>query len=512
MILRFWRWLAVPGALTFSSGLAQSTQPKPDTLSITRFETKVQWWDSLCTRQAYSTFDQNTYSALKGVTTFRGGPYRNTASWGFLNKRPDSLVIQWEFSTKADREWGGGAGWTGQPNVVQWPDSVRQVMKIAANLKTDSAFTEVIQPSLDGNIYFLNLATGKPSRPPVNIKNPIKGSPAIDPRGYPLLYCGQGINRSGEFGFRIFSLIDGRKLYTLNGRDPFAHRTWGAFDGAPLLDAVNDRLVVAGENGVLYTADLHTQYEPDSGFIRVQPRVNRYRYQKPGGTRQGVENSVAAFANLLYFADNDGNIQAVDIATLQPVWFHHNHDDTDATAVLDVPDSIPYLYTGSEVDLQGNKGFTFLKKINGVTGTTVWEKKYPCFSIRGAHPVNGGMLSTPVLGKFLAKNLLVASLSRYGSVEKGLLVALDKETGGERWKLELAHYAWSSPLDMYDREGNLYIFLADSRGHVMLIDGATGTVMFQKKIADLFEASPVAFNNRIVIASRPRKIFCLEVR
>ena len=221
---------------------------------------------------------------------------------------------------------------------------------------------------------------------------------------------------------------------------------------------------------------------------------------------------MAAFSNLLYFADNDGNLQAVDVATLQPVWFHHNHDDTDATLVLDIPDSIPYLYTGSEVDLQGNKGFTYLKKINGLNGTTVWARKYPCFSIRGAHPVNGGMLSTPVSGKQAARHLLVASISRYGSIDKGLLVAINKETGEECWKRELDHYAWSSPLDIYDREGNMYIFLADSRGHVMLIDGATGDLMFQKKIADLFEASPVAFNNQIIIASRPRKVFCLEVR
>ena len=512
MILRSWRVIKVLALFTYSPAFAQQVALPPDTLSVKRFVTDVLWSDSLCIRQSYSSFDQTRYTALNGVTTFRGGPYRNTASWGFLEKRPDSLVIKWEFSTGADREWGGGAGWTGQPNVVQWPDSLRQVMKLPEAVKNDSSFTEVIQPSLDGKIYFLDLATGRASRPPINIQNPIKGSPAVDPRGYPLLYCGQGINRSGEFGFRVFSLLDGKKLYTLNGRDPFAHRTWGAFDGAPLIDAANDRLVVAGENGVLYSADLHTQYNSDSARITVRPQVNRYRYRKPEGTRQGIENSVAAFSNLLYFADNDGNLQAVDVATLQPVWFHHNHDDTDATLVLDIPDSIPYLYTGSEVDLQGNKGFTYLKKINGLNGTTVWARKYPCFSIRGAHPVNGGMLSTPVSGKQAARHLLVASISRYGSIDKGLLVAINKETGEECWKRELDHYAWSSPLDIYDREGNMYIFLADSRGHVMLIDGATGDLMFQKKIADLFEASPVAFNNQIIIASRPRKVFCLEVR
>jgi methionine synthase I (cobalamin-dependent) len=57
----------------------------------------------------------------------------------------------------------------------------------------------------------------------------------------------------------------------------------------------------------------------------------------------------------------------------------------------------------------------------------------------------------------------------------------------------------------------MFVFLADSKGFVMLFDGATGALIYKEKIADIFEASPAAFGNKIVIASRPRKIFCLEV-
>jgi hypothetical protein len=78
--------------------------------------------------------------------------------------------------------------------------------------------------------------------------------------------------------------------------------------------------------------------------------------------------------------------------------------------------------------------------------------------------------------------------------------------------VQLDNYAWSSPLDIYDEEGYMYIFLADSRGYVMLFDGATGKLIYKEKIAEIFEASPAAFNNKIIIASRPRKIFCLEVQ
>jgi outer membrane protein assembly factor BamB len=122
------------------------------------------------------------------------------------------------------------------------------------------------------------------------------------------------------------------------------------------------------------------------------------------------------------------------------------------------------------------------------------------------------MLSTPVVGKEKGKDLLICSVSRYETINKGLLVAFNKTTGEIVWQNTLANYAWSSPLDVYDMEGNMYIFQADSRGYVMLFDGITGALIYKEKIADLFEASPVAFDSKIIIASRPRRIFCLEIR
>ncbi len=458
------------------------------------------------------SFDDSTYTKLKGVTTFRGGPLRNRPSYGRIAKRPDSLVVVWSYATGADAKWGGGAGWTGQPTIVQWPDSLKMLMNIQASFKTDTAFTEIIHPSLDGKIYFLDLKTGKPTRKPIDIKNPIKGSPSIDPRGYPLLYCGQGIPNTTEFGFRIFSLINQERLFYLNGRDAYAHRTWGAFDGSPLIHGKKDELVVGGENGVFYSVNLHTTWKPDSARIAIAPLVTRYRYKTSAAQLQGMENSVVAYRDHVYFADNNGYIQSVNLTTMKPDWILSNHDDTDATMVMEVQDQVPYLYTGSEVDIQGAKGYSFIKKIDASNGSTIWENKIPCFTVRGPHPVNGGMLSTPVVGKEKGKDVLVCSVSRYETINKGLLVAFDKTSGKIVWQNTLDNYAWSSPLDIYDAEGNMYIFQADSRGYVMLFDGLSGKQIYKKKIADLFEASPVSFNNKIIIASRPRQIFCLEIR
>lgn len=449
------------------------------------------------------------FTAVEGVTTFRGGPYRDKPSHGALEKRPATMTIKWWFPTTHDKKWGGGAGWTGQPLVVKWPDSTRAKMNLYPTAKAKKDFTEVIVGSLDGKIYFIDLETGKASRPAINIQNPIKGTVSIDPRGWPLLYAGQGISNTGEFGVRIFSLIDQKKLYFLNGRDAYAYRAWSAFDSSPLIHPESDHLFVGGENGVLYGLDLNTAWT--GGNLSVDPAVSRYRYKANATPFQGIESSLTAWQDRLFFCDNNGYVQCLSIKNFAPIWIAKNPDDSDATLILEEEPNGPVLYTGNEVDLQGARGFAHVKKLNGLTGQTLWEQKFDCHTIRGSHPLNGGMLSTPVLGKQKGKDLAVFCLSRYKEMSKGLLVALNKATGAKVWEAKVDHYAWSSPLDIYDKQGNMYIFLADAGGDVMLYDGANGTLIFKMKVVDLFEASPVAFGNKIIIPSRPRDIFCLEV-
>lgn len=505
-------------SFAFNFAPRHSTHHRIDHFSLDTIK-PIHFEDSISDTTSLHDFDfgenafltDSSYTLLKGITTFRGGPWRNSASFGAIDKRPDSLRIAWTFNTTSKGEWGGGAGWTGQPSVVQWPDSMRALMNLSENVKTKPDFTEVVFGSLDGNIYFLDLETGKASRKAINIKNPIKGSVSIDPRGYPLLYCGQGIPETKVIGFRIFSLIDQKVLHFINGIDPFALRGWGAFDGACLINRKTDMLHLGGENGILYTMKLNTKFDSTGTQISVSPKTIKYRYNSGYKNQKGIENSVVLYQDKIYYADNSGYIQCFSLKTFQSLWIIHNEDDTDASLVLKPEDGIPFLYTGSEVDKQGDKGFSFIKKINGLTGETVWLRKFECRSVLGAHPVNGGMLATPLVGKLKAEGKLIITLSRYKTMQKGLMVALDMKTGETLYEVALDNYSWSSPVDLYDKEGNMYIFQADSKGYVMLLDGANGKLIYKKKVADLFEASPIVFNNRIIIPSRPLKIFCFEI-
>jgi outer membrane protein assembly factor BamB len=451
------------------------------------------------------------YTAIEGVLTFRGNALRNTSSCCISQINIGTLQKAWEAKTGTS-SWGGGAGWTGQPALIKWPDDVKQMMNIKAEFKKKADFVEVIYASLDGNVYFLDLATGKPTRPRLALRNPIKGSVTLDPRGFPLLYVGQGIPETGTIGYRIFSLLDQKLLYFIDGKDKLALRGWGAFDSAPLINKDTDTLILAGENGLIYNIKLNTMFDRKNRSIGIKPEITKYRYKLAKNNHQGIESSPAAYKNLLYVADNGGNIQCINLTTMQPVWFLSGHDDTDATLTIEEENGTPFLYTGSEVDKQGTKGYAYVRKINGLTGSVIWEKKYSCFSLKGKHPVNGGMLATNVLGKKSASHLAVFTLARYGTFNGGLMVALDKKSGKEVWRWNMSSYAWSSPVDVYDSNGRMYLIQADSVGKVHLLDGKSGKHMSAISLGANIEATPAVFGNMMVVASRSPRIFGIQLQ
>ncbi|UTR12552.1 hypothetical protein MM300_09875 [Evansella sp. LMS18] len=456
------------------------------------------------------------YTELEGVITFRGGPKRDRPSFGSISSSAEmSFEEQWSFTTGSNEDWGGGAGWTGQPAIVKWDDEIKQLMNIKEEYKEKEGFTEVIQGSLDGRIYFFDLDSGGQSRDPINVQNPIKGSVSIDSRGFPLLYQGDGVPRPDDkkgkdnFGFNIYSLLDGELLHHVDGRDDYAHREWGAFDGSALINRENDALVTGGENGIFYNIKLNTVFNKEEGSISVFPEEQKMRYEIEGNEYQGIENSVAVFKNIAFFADNGGSILAINLADNTPVWAMPPLDDTDATIVLEIDEGVPFLYTGTEVDIQEQDGDAYLRKINGLTGEVIWEKTYSAYYYPG---VVGGVLATPVLGKENLDGMVFYTIARHGGLYEGVMVALDRGTGEEIWSWNMDDYAWSSPVDIYNDNGEGFIIQADFGGNLHLIDGMSGTLLDSKNFGSNIEASPAVFDDKIVFASRGGKIHQVKIK
>lgn len=486
---------------------------------LSNIKSQVEIKDRLCEEydidESIIMKEGQEYNKTIGITTFRGNTYRDSASYGNADITQRKLEKIWHIPIGAIDRWTG-IGWNGQPAIVKWDKEILNMMNIFQDKKDKSDLKEVIYGALDGKIYFIDLEDGSYTREPIKVPGPIKGSVTVDPRGIPLLYAGQGINRVNgnivEMGYRVFSLIDQKKLFFINGRDTFAHRTWSAFDSTALIDEDTDSLLICGENGIFYRVKLNTEFDLKQNTIDVNPEVIKYRYKISGNNYQGIENSVAAYRNLAYFADNGGWLQCIDINSLKPVWIRDVTDDTDSTIVLEEKGEELYLYTACEVDKQGTKGKSYIRKIDGLSGKLIWERSYVCDSKLGTNPNNGGALATPVVGKHDLGNIVIYNLARYGGYNKGLLVALDKETGEEVWRFELNNYSWSSPVAVYSKNGEGFIILCDSGGNIHLFDGKTGTQEDKINLEANVEGSPAVFEDIIVVGTRGQKIYGIKIK
>lgn len=465
------------------------------------------------------------YSALPGVLTFRGDNYRSSASYGTATVTKKTLAAKWTANTgsmkkgiSGDGSWTG-SGWVGQPLIVKWPESTKQVMNLYDSAKNKKDLVEVILATMDGNVYFLDLETGEATRDKLYIGMPFKGAGSLDPRGYPILYLGSGdgyTEDERDTRALVYSLIDFERLYEFGKRkDGFALRAWHAYDSAPLVDAATDTLFYPGENGILYSVKLNTNYDEAAGTLSMNPSgMVKYRYSadRAGDSQYwlGYEGSAVGWRNYIYNSDNAGLLQCIDVNTMDIVWVQDTWDDTNGSPVLeeDIDNHTAYLYVGTS--LHWNKksddtGDVAFFKIDAVTGEVLWKDVRNVHTVSG---VSGGIQATAVLGKGDISDLVIIPYARTPGGSNGTLVALDKETGAERWTYQTSGYSWSSPIAVYDDGGKGYIVVADSRGNVYLIDGASGELLDMLTYEENnFEASPAAYGNIIVLGSRAGRIY-----
>lgn len=513
---------------TSSSGEEENVQEKTDTQTfvkphgtelsnIEKFNMKYQIKYASGENNYFSNVNMNhtdNYSKIKGITTFRGNNYRDTASYGNATITENKLEKIWTNTIGKIDGWGG-VGWNGQPAIITWDDDVKIKMNIYEKFKQKENFTEVIYGALDSYVHFYDLETGEETRNKIKIPSCIKGSITIDPRGYPLLYVGQGIDtNSGEsvkMGYFIFSLIDGKELCFINGRDKFAYIGWGAFDGNPVIDADTDTMFLPGENGIIYVVKLNTDFDKVNGRISINPQITRYRYTI-NNKAAGTENAMTIYKNYAYFINNHGYVQCLDLSTLTPVWLHYMEDDCDATLGLEEENGEVMLYASSEVDRRRQAAPAYIRKINGITGEKIWEYQIECNYDAN---VNGGFLSSPIVGKNEISDIVIFNASKTvgKSFNSGKMIALKKSTGELVWEKDLSIYSWSSPTAVYNEDGKAYIIFCDAYGKIHLINGKTGETLYVLNTGGgNMEGSPAIYNDILVIGTRGQKIYGIKIK
>ena len=480
----------------------------PDTLfgSTDAIEWKTIIYDSTSDATLHNL--ASLYSNTPGIFTFRGGAFRDAPFCGHVNGIPDTILVDWKFTTDYDGRitdygvWGGGSGWTGQPLYVNWPDSIIDRFRNESPALTKHFDKEeIIIGSLASKIYFINFNTGDSSRRSLKTHNTIKGTVSLDPTLNGNLYVGQGIPCTRPFGAMTFNLFSHTMTHFFP-QDKNAWRKWGAYDSSPI--RVDRFLFLIGENGTMY------KYLIEGDNLTLHSTL---QFRKLHKSAAGMEASMSVLCNYGYVSDNHGSILCVNLNTMKPVWHYDNHDDSDGSPVLAIENGRPYLYSACEMDKQGIVGNCHFVKLDALNGSLKWEQIFSCRRGKmGGKKFDGGQFSTPLLGSGNCDSLVFTNIVTNNKPGlQGDFVALNRYDGSVAYSVHMNHYAWSSPVALINDQGQFFVFTADTKGRAYIIDGKSGDVLCQCAIGSNFESSPIVVGNSIVIGSRGRNIYKLTI-
>ena len=465
-----------------ASGNAEAPAPEPETASAEMPVDSPFWSDPAGVGQPYPP------GTVPGLLTFRGNPTRTYYGSGPLPTAAPARA--WRYPDKGglcgvSDDGGGpetwcGTGWTGQPAVFE-----------------REGRTWLVFGAYDYGVHFLDADTGEQILPPFKTGDIIKGSVTIDPDGFPLVYTGSRDNY-----LRVLS-FDGDKpkeLWKLSA-DAVSPVKWNNdWDGSPLV--IDDYLFEGGENSQFHIVKLNRSYAPD-GSVQVDPELV---FNAPGwddellaefGSDQvSIENSVAIYKDTVYFANSAGLVQGWDISGLQDgrepqrVFRFWTGDDTDATIVIDEQG---HLYVGSEYEKANSRS----RQIGQMMKLDPSRAEDPLlWSIKD--PGGGGVWGTPAL-----YNDVVVYDTNAGDV-----LAVDRQSGQERWRFSLPGPTWQSPVVL---DGTLLIGDCDGTMHAydMTDTTATPTELWQVPIGGCIESTPAVWEGRIWFGTRDGGIHAL---
>jgi len=453
-----------------------------------------------------------------GVLTFRGDAFRQNAACGTVGDGDISTMsILWKADMgrvkASDGDYYYGAGYQSQPAIIKWSTLVRELSNISDEKKAVTGLKEVIMPGMDGNIYFLDLSDGQPTRKAIKLGYPMRSAPSIHPLSFPVMAVGQYARKmasgTGKIGLRFYDLLTQKQLYLMDGLDGNSKRpyyTVGSFETSSLMDAVSDTMISLGTSGMVYLTRMHTEFSKNDGTISITPEsitmTSRTQDQKNKNT--AVESSMAAYQHYMWYADMEGILRCVDTDTLQTIWAVDTGDSVEAAIALRQDENGDlWLYTANELSLR-SKGDVSISCYNALTGACRWTQSMP---VTKSKKYTAGVKASPVIGQNDLDGLVYFSVSgaqRDGKAVSGMVIAMDAETGDIIWKHDTSGYVYSSPVAVYSDSGMGWIIQADSTGELHLINGLTGGTVSTLKIEGSFESSPAVYNGTLVIATSGR--------
>ena len=374
-----------------------------------------------------ASFRQPWGSTVTGLLTFRGNPTRSYHGQGPVPAQPK---VRWKFPESAmcgqsaeggeTRTWCG-TGWTGQPAVFE-----------------RDGRTWVVFGAYDYKVHFVDAETGERILPDFPTGDIIKGSPTVDPDGYPLVYIG---SRDNNLRAIAIDRPEPTELWRLNANDVSPTLWNNDWDGSPLV--INDHLLEGGENSQFHIAKLNRAYGPD-GLVTVAPSLV---FNAPGwddellrdlGDRTvSIEESVTVVGDTAWFANSGGLLQGWDVSFLRTgsgvptrTFRYWLGDDVDASIVADADG---YLYVGVEHErgtARSNEIGQLLKIDPRVPDAPI------AWSVKSEGSDESGTWSTAA----------VLDDTVIWPTRPGTIYGIDRASGAVRWTLELPSPLMGSPV------------------------------------------------------------------
>ena len=451
----------------------------------------------------YAIWDQS------GVLTFRGGPLRQNAAYGTAEIETGAMHVLWQVPVDGTMKMSGanltGVGWPGQAAIVKWPLEVRQLLDISDEMKETTALKEVIVGGQNGKLYFMNLISGEYTREPIEVSWPSNGAVSVNTDGSPIVAFGQYYSIKAnstrlDNGLHLFNLLNGKQLTLLNGRDKPMQTNYSGVSGAPLFDKISGTMIVGGQNGVFYLADLNTDFDYLADSLSISPKYTKYTWNAPGqGDKEtNIDGSVAMYGPYAYFGDQMGVLQCVDVNTLTPVWAALTGDQIESTVALDMNEAGDgvALYVGNTIKNE-RKGVASAFRYDALTGQKIWQFEVPDLVYDSSNPV--GIYASPVVGQESVADRVFFTATN--GTQGATLYALSKEDGSVIWQKALPAPTESSPVAVYNEAGEAWIIQGVSDGRLLLLEADTGKLLDTLQLDGSLRASPAVYRDVLVIST-----------
>ncbi len=448
------------------------------------------------------------------IPTFLGNSERNY----YGNTAPDALDIVWEFYLGkgitvisrriGEKEWEG-AGWTGQPLLVE-----------------EAGRKYLIQGSFDHNLYKLDAETAKVIWK-YQFDDVIKGTGTIWNNcktgdlneAYVILQGSRlGVGKFLDYNYipsyRAISLITGEELWRHNVKwtDSYSRDV----DASALI--INDTAYIGLENS------LFTVFDPDPRAAAMkdgmfQPHIYQQRllYEKkdvlPHKHNVVTEASPCLLNNRIYIASGSGHIWGYNLLTRELDWDFFIGSDIDGTPVVTSDSCI--IVPIEKQYIKGQGGAIKLDPARDPQSAVNWyfpvgDHKFSSWEggIIGSPTVNDTYAgdSLPCMAAFSAIDGYLYVVKHKITVKDSVVLGPDSMTVYNTPELVFKYRIGSSistPIFVENKiiaagYDGIFLFSYSNESGFKLLDRFTAP----------FEASPIAYNKRIYIASRNGYLYC----